>query len=273
MSHLHKMVSAAAMAVAAMAPNVVPAQALSDQWQFGASVYGWLPHIRGSTTFPAGASRLDVSVDISPSQIIDHLKFAGMGTFDAQKGRWGVFTDFIYMDVGGSKSATRDLRVGGVPLPVGVTADASLDIKSAIWTLAGSYRVVADPGASLDVFAGARLLELKQRLGWQFSADVGGLAPPPRSGGSDVKANKTDAIIGVKGRYAFGTNREWFVPYYVDVGGGDSKHTWQAVGGIGYAFQWGEVFAVYRYLDYKFKNADIGDVNFGGPAFGVAFHW
>jgi hypothetical protein len=97
--------------------------------------------------------------------------------------------------------------------------------------------------------------------------------PPPRSGGSDVKRSNVDAIIGVKGRYAFGNNREWFVPYYVDVGGGDSKHTWQAAGGVGYAFHWGEAFVVYRYLDYKFKNADIGDVNFGGPAFGVAFHW
>jgi hypothetical protein len=273
MGQMHRMVSVAAIAVAAMAPNVVPAQPLSDQWQFGASVYGWLPTIRGNTSFPTGGSDLSIKVDVSPSQIIDNLKFVAMGTFSAQKDHWGVFTDFIYLNVGGSKSAARNLRIGGVTLPVGITADASLDIKSLVWTLAGSYRVVADPNASLDVFAGARLLELKERLGWQFSADIGGITPPPRSGGSDVKGNKVDAIVGVKGRYAFGTNREWFVPYYVDVGGGDSKQTWQGVGGIGYAFHWGEVFVVYRYLDYKFKNAKIDDVNLGGPAFGVVFHW
>lgn len=273
MGQMRKMVNAAAMVAAAMVPTVVSAQPLSDQWQFGASVYGWLPSIRGSTTFPAGGSRLDVDVDVSAKQIIDHLKFTAMGAFEAQKGRWGVFTDFIYLDVGGSKSAARNLTIGGVALPAGITADASLDIKSAIWTLGGSYRVVAEPGTSLDVFAGARLIELKQRLGWQFSADIGGIAPPPRSGGSDVKRSNVDAIVGVKGRYAFPSNREWFIPYYLDVGGGDSKHTWQGVGGVGYAFHWGEAFVVYRYLDYKFKSADIGDVNFGGPAFGVAFHW
>jgi hypothetical protein len=42
------------MAVSAMAPTVVPAQQLSDQWQFRASIYGWLPDIGGNTTFPAG---------------------------------------------------------------------------------------------------------------------------------------------------------------------------------------------------------------------------
>ena len=37
---------------------------------------------------------------------------------------------------------------------------------------------------------------------------------------------------------------------------------------------WGEMFAVWRYLDYNFKSsAKIEDVHFSGPAFGVAFHW
>lgn len=269
MVRMDRMVSAAAVALAAMAPNIVPAQALSDQWQFGASIYGWLPSIRGNTTFPAGSS----SVSVDASQIVDHLKFVGMGTFSVQKDRWGAFTDFIYLDVGASKSGTRDLTVGGIALPAGVSADASLDIKSSIWTLAGSYRVLADPGASLDVFAGARSIEIKQNLRWQFSADIGGLTPPPRSGANEVKLNNVDGIVGAKGRYAFGANREWYVPYYVDVGTGDSDLTWQAVGGIGYTYSWGEVFAVWRYLDYNFKNTKIEDASFSGPAIGVAFHW
>jgi len=269
MWQMQRMVGAAAMAAAVMAPNAVSAQALSDQWQFGASIYGWLPDIHGNTTFPAGGSNLSVSA----SQIIGNLKFAGMGTFAAQKDHWGVFTDLIYLDVGGSKSGTRDLTVGNVTLPAGVSANASLDVKSSIWTLAGSYRVMADPGSSFDVFAGFRSIELKQDLRWQFSADIGGIAPPPRSGGSEAKINNIDGIVGAKGRYAFGANREWYVPYYVDVGTGQSDLTWQAVGGIGYTFSWGEAFAVWRYLDYNFKNAKIEDASFSGPAIGVAFHW
>jgi hypothetical protein len=269
MVQMHKIASAAATALVAIAPGFASAQVMSDQWQYSAAIYGWLPTIRGTTTFPAGGSDLNVDA----SQIISHIKMAGMGTFAVQKDRWGAFTDIIYVDIGGSKTGTRDLTVGGATLPAGVTANASLDVKSAIWTLAGSYRVLADPGSSLDVFAGARSIELKQRLNWSFSADIGGVTAPPRSGGSDAKVSNIDGIVGVKGRYAFGDNREWYVPYYLDIGTGDSDLTWQAVGGIGYAFHWGEVFVVYRYLDYNFKSAKIEDANFGGPAFGVAFHW
>ena len=102
---------------------------MSDQWQFRALMYGWLPDIGGKTTFPAGSGS-DISVDAS--QIIDALKFTFMGTFEAQKGAWGVFTDVIYLDVGGPKSKTRDILVDGHPVPVGMTADATLDLKSLI---------------------------------------------------------------------------------------------------------------------------------------------
>ena len=186
MVRIKRMVNVAAIAVSAMAPTVVPAQQLSDQWQFRASIYGWLPDIGGNTTFPAGTGS---SINVNADKIIDSLKFTFMGTFEAQKGRWGAFTDVIYLDVGGSKSGTRDLTIGHVTLPAGISADASLDIKAWVWTLAGTYRVVADPGATLDVLAGARLLDIEEKLNWQFSADIVGVAPPPRTGSNELKDN------------------------------------------------------------------------------------
>jgi len=265
------MASVAVLTIAAISPAIVAAQELSDQWKFRASIYGWLPDIGGSTTFPAGTG---TSINVNADKILDTLKFTFMGTFEAQKGRWGAFTDVIYLDVGGSKSQTRDLTVGNVTLPAGVTADAQLDIKAWVWTLAGTYRVVSDPGFTMDVLAGARLLDVEEKLGWQFSANLGGIAPPSRTGNSELKDNVWDGIIGVKGRFAFGADREWYVPYYLDVGTGDSDLTWQGVAGIGYAFRWGELFAVWRYLDYNLKSGSkIEDVNFNGPAIGVAFRW
>ena len=271
MVRIQRMASVAVLTIAAISPAIVAAQELSDQWKFRASIYGWLPDIGGSTTFPAGTG---TSINVNADKILDTLKFTFMGTFEAQKGRWGAFTDVIYLDVGGSKSQTRDLTVGNVTLPAGVTADAQLDIKAWVWTLAGTYRVVSDPGFTMDVLAGARLLDVEEKLGWQFSANLGGIAPPPRTGNSELKDNVWDGIIGVKGRFAFGADREWYVPYYVDVGTGDSDLTWQGVTGIGYAFRWGELFAVWRYLDYNLKSGSkIEDVNFNGPAIGVAFRW
>jgi len=271
MVRIQRMASVAVLTIAAISPAIVAAQELSDQWKFRASIYGWLPDIGGSTTFPAGTG---TSINVNADKIIDTLKFTFMGTFEAQKGRWGAFTDVIYLDVGGSKSQTRDLTVGNVTLPAGVTADAQLDIKAWVWTLAGTYRVVSDPGFTMDVLAGARLLDVEEKLGWQFSANLGGIAPPPRTGNSELKDNVWDGIIGVKGRFAFGADSEWYVPYYLDVGTGDSDLTWQGVAGIGYAFRWGELFAVWRYLDYNLKSGSkIEDVNFNGPAIGVAFRW
>ena len=119
--------------------------------------------------------------------------------------------------------------------------------------IAGSYRVASDPTATLDVLAGARMLDIEETLGWTFSADLGP-NQPSRTGNSKIDVTNWDAIIGVKGRWAFGANREWFVPYYLDVGTGDSDLTWQAIAGLGYAFKWGDILAGWRYLDYKFKS-------------------
>ena len=270
MGHIRRVMSIGSLALAVMSPTVAPAQQLTDQWQFRGSIYGWLPDVGGKTTFPAGAGS---SVGVDSSSILDALEFAFMGTLEAQKGRWGVFTDVIYLNLGESKSQTRDLTIGGVDLPAGVTGDVSLDLKAWLWTLAGSYRVVTQPTHTLDVLAGARMVDIRQKLDWQFSADIGGTQPPPRSGSSDVDFRNWDAIIGVKGRLAFGANREWFIPYYLDVGSGDSDLTWQGVTGIGYAFRWGEAFFVWRYLDYQFSSERIEEVDFNGPAIGVAFRW
>jgi hypothetical protein len=247
------------------------AQARPDDWQFRATIYGYFPSLGGSTTFPAGAGS-DISVDAD--KIISALKFVFMGSLEAQKGRWGAFTDIVYVDLGGSKSGTRDLTIGGVALPAGVSANASLDITGTVWTLAGNYRVLATPDAAFDVFAGARLLSLKEKLGWEFSANVGPVVGPGQTGSSEAKLDNVDGIVGVKGRLNFGSSREWFVPYYVDVGTGDSDRTWQGIAGIGYAFSWGEVIAAYRYLDYDFKSGrKVESLNFSGPAVGVAFRW
>jgi hypothetical protein len=261
----------ALLIVAVLVSGTAAAQARPDDWQFRAIIYGYLPDIGGSTTFPAGTGS---SISVDADTIISNLKFTFMGSFEAQKGRWGVFTDILYLDVGGSKSDTRDLRIGGGQLPAGVTANASLDIKGTVWTLAGNYRVVATPEATFDAFAGARLLSVKETLGWDFSANVGPVVGSGRTGNSEAKLDNWDGIVGVKGRLNFGSQREWFVPYYVDVGTGDSDLTWQGIAGIGYGFRWGEVIAAWRYLDYDFKSSQkIESLNFNGPVIGVAFRW
>ena len=244
----------------------------NDDWQFRALIYGYFPDIGGTTQFPNRAGGGSINVDAST--LIDNLKFTFMGTFEAQKGRWGFMTDLIYLNVGGSNNNTRNVSVDGHPLPIGVSTNLDLDLKGAVWELAGTYQAVANKEASVDILAGARLLDLKESLGYSFTGDVGPIVGPGRSGSSEVKVSYWDAIIGAKGKFSFGGNGEWFVPWYVDVGTGQSDLTWQAIGGLGYKFSWGSVVGGWRYLDYKFKSGSaVESLNFSGPMVGAVFSW
>jgi len=245
------------------------AQTPPDEWQFRAYLYGYWATLSGSATFPTGTS---ANITVDPNQLLHSLNFAIMGAFEAQRGPWGVFTDLMYLDASGSKSATRALSIGGVAIPSDVTANASLDLKSTVWTLAGSDRVVTTPGATFDVLLGTRYLDLKQHLTWNFSADAGPLVGPNRQGSADSNLDNWDAIIGVKGRLMFGDQHAWFLPYYADVGTGGSQLTWQAIAGLGYTFHWGEVLGAWRYLDYHFSK-ESARLSMNGPAIGIAFHW
>jgi hypothetical protein len=230
------------LAAGALLPTSAAAQSAqagweSGKWQFSAIIYLYLPSIGGKMAFPVDTGGSSINVDTDT--IIDNLKFAFMGTFDAHNGRWGMFTDVLYLDVGGSKSQTRDFSIGTIGLPASTTADLSLDIKGTIWTLAGEYRVVSDPALKMDVLAGARLFDVEPTLGWSITGDLGPISAPSRSGSKEISDSVWDGIVGVKGRYAFGENRAWFVPFYLDVGTGQSDLTWQGAAGLGYAFRLG----------------------------------
>lgn len=240
-------------------------------WRFSASVYGYLPSISGKTTFPAEPG---TGIEVDASKILDSLKMTFMGSLDVNNGRWGVFSDVIYLDLGNSKTNTRNFSIGDAGVPAGTTADLRFDFKSWVWTVAGEYMLASEPHLTIGLMGGARMIDLKQTLEWDITGSLGPLSPAGRSGSSEVDATVWDAIVGVKGRYAFGDQRRWKLPFYLDIGTGESKMTWQAAAGIGYAFGWGEVNALYRYLDYDMKSGmKIKSIRFNGPMLGATFRW
>ena len=214
------------------------------------------------------------SINVDADSIIDSLKFTFMGSLGAHNGRWGAFTDVIYLNVGGSKSNTREFSIGNIGLPASTTADLNLDREGFIWTLAGEYRVVSDSAWTVDVLGGARLFAVKPTLEWSINGDLGSIGFPVGSGSKEISKDVWDGVVGVRGRFAFGENRRWFLPFYLDVGTGQSDMTWQGVAGIGYTFNWGSAVATWRYLDYRFKSGQpIEEMNFSGPMLGVTFRW
>lgn len=238
----------------------------------GLSIYGWFPSVSGSTAFPPppGSDGSDISVDAE--DILGNLKFVLMGSFEARKGRWGGFTDIIYMDLGDTKTQTRDFLLGHQQVPADVSGHVAYDMKSTVWTLAGEYRVAAQPGLEFDAFLGARMLDVEQKLNVDLSGNIGSIALADRSASRTLSVTNWDAIVGVKGRFSFGADHAWFVPVYADIGGGDSDLTYQLMSGIGYSFKWGEMVAQWRYLSYDLGGA-IDSLSFSGPAVAVNFRW
>jgi hypothetical protein len=126
----------------------------------------------------------------------------------------------------------------------------------------------------MDMLAGFRMLDLEETLKWQLNGDISSLPLPGRSGSSGAEATQWDVIVGVKGRATFGADGNWYVPYYLDVGTGDSDLTWQGMAGLGYRFDSVEVTGVWRYLEYDIGgDSPVESINFNGPAIGVTFRF
>ena len=252
-------------------PAISAAQASSD-WKYEASLYMFLSDIGGRVTFPPTGASKDVTVGID--DVLDAMKMGFMGTFEARRGRWGVFTDVAYMDVGNVQENSRALSIGQQEIPADVNVRLNFDLKLWAVTLLGTYALVADPDFKLDGMAGTRMLDVRPRVDYSLTGNVGPIAVPDHSGRRELKEQNWDALVGLKGRANFGADGAWFVPYYVDIGTGESKLTYQLSAGVGYTFGWGDVVASWRYLDYQFKaGKPIEELNFNGPQIAAVFRW
>jgi hypothetical protein len=268
-----RFVVALASGAAAIGASPDAAAQGADPWAWRATIYGYLPSVGGSTSFPDPGGG-GTSVGIDTGSVLDYLQGAFMGSLEARKGRWGIFTDLLYVNLGTSGSRATALEVGGAPLPIGAAAQLDYDLKGTIWTLGGAYRLPTAQGTTLDAVAGVRMLDIGQSLAWTLSGNVGAVPLPGRAGERHVDLTHWDAFVGLRGRTAIGTGGTWFVPYQVDVGTGGSKLVWQAMGGVGYTFGWGDVIVAWRHIDYRMKSGEaIQSLNFSGPAIAAVFGW
>jgi len=149
-------------------------------------------------------------------------------------------TDNVGADGGGS------IPVAAAP-GVSVDVDADIKLRAWVWDLTGGYRLLQSERMTLDPIAGARYLEIDAFL--NTSSRLGPLARASEVG---LSGNNWDAIIGVDGDVSLKDN--WYVPYHLDVGTGESEFTWQIYAGVGYKLDWGDVYLLYRYMNWEFKS-------------------
>jgi hypothetical protein len=241
-------------AVLSVAPFGSFAAEALDDWKYGATLYLWGAGIQGDTT---GGAEVDIGFDT----LIGNLDMAFMGAFEARRDRWSFGADVIYLDVGANDSAEVPVRLASGATGA-VNVAASVATTGWVINLTGAFNLVRTERANLDVLLGARYLDL------ELDFDLG-LAAAQYAVRPEIVATQVtwDGVVGVKGRVIL--DGPWYLPYYVDVGAGESDLTWQAAGGLGYAFDWGDVTLLYRHIDWEFgSDSALDNIAFSGPLLG-----
>jgi len=236
----------------------------SSEWQHSVLLYGWFPDIEGTLNFEIPGGGGDTA-GVSASDLIDSLEGVFMGAYEGRKGDWSVKLDLLYLDL--ENSSNQSITV--TPPGTGFQASATQGMKGTQVGLYGGYTVAQTDEYVLDLLAGVRYFEIDADAQLQFT---GPLPPAGPNLNLAQSIDLWDAVIGVKGSYDL--DRNWYIPYHLDVGAGDSDLTWQAVAGVGYRFDWGNVLAAYRHLVYDQGGSGlIQDIEFSGPAVGVSFEF
>ncbi|MEA3467500.1 MAG: hypothetical protein U9R57_04665 [Thermodesulfobacteriota bacterium] len=213
----------------------------ANSWQHELTIYGWLAGIDGTVHVPtAPGSGADFNVPVE--DILENLEMIFMGGWVSKKGKWSIIGDMVYMDVGDSADVV----------------DVELDITS--WVLNGGvgYDLVQTDGGILAVVGGVRYMSVEPKI------QVRGVT-------KSQSGNLVDGIIGLRGTINF--NKNWFLPYYADIGTGGSDYSYQLFAGVGYRFGWGDIRLGYRHLDFEMDDDDgpMGSMTLSGPVFGVGF--
>jgi hypothetical protein len=232
-------------------------------WSHEATVYLWLPSVDGTSTFPSSGG--DVSVDAG--DILSALDMAFMGAIESRNGPWSVIADFIYLDLSDSGDTVLQRRNG--PGIIRIPARVDMELKGWTSSLLLGHALHETQAYRIDVAAGMRYFDVETDATLTLTGPV---LPNPPSGTLTKSAQLLDAIVAVRGRYAF--SPDWSLRYHLDFGTGDSDLTWQAAGGLVWDQSWGNVKLLYRHLAYDQKDgALLQDFSFSGPLLGVGFRF
>jgi hypothetical protein len=266
----------AVLGLAAASPAINHASDAVDpydgEWHFTLTPYLWLPNLNATLNGQVLGSNLGdfrASSEIGPNNYLQNLKFGAMVNGEVRKGDWSAFTDVIYIDFGDERSKVRNITgLEGQSLST-IDRNAKTSLSATVWTLAGARTLVQKPTFKLDLLAGFRYVKIASELKLNITG-TGGVID--RNSRSSRDLTEWDGILGVKGQVRIGEGR-WFMPYYLDVGTGSSNWTWQALLGVGYAFDWGDINLSIRSLSYDFNSKNDADLRMTGPTLGATFRW
>ncbi len=272
--------------VFACVSGVACAQSRSDEWQFSLTPYLWLPTINGTLSFsvpPGGGNPPDVGA--GPTDWLDLLNSGLLISGGARKGRFSIFSDLVYLSLtlkndGRVVSVEDNISMPGSPIQIPISASLNLntrtDLDGLVWMITGGYSLEQTETSTMDVFVGVRYFGIDAAASWDLSADIttpGGTVVLPAQGSIVNDVDLWDGVVGLRGLFQV-RDGNWSVPYYLDVGAGDSDMTWNAMVGLSYEYGWGDLIIAYRHLDYDQGSGGLlQSFSFSGPGIGARFHF
>ncbi|MBN9671251.1 hypothetical protein [Roseibium aggregatum] len=231
-------------------PQPAPSRIVEDRWTFKVTPYLWAASLNAET-------RAGDSLELPFRDVLKNLNIALMATAALEKGRFGFYSDLVYMHLEGSESTTANLVNG----PLNARLDVTM--QSFITTNSLGYAFVETPSTEIAGFGGFRYLWLKTDL--DFS--LGGFSASASTDGQVI-----DAVAGLRGETRLADR--WSVVYYGDIGTGQSDLTWQLYGAVGYDMKYLDLFAGYRYMGWRFDDvANLDSLDVHGPVIGARFRF
>lgn len=251
-------------------------------WSFEIAPYVWLPSVDANLRYQLPdniGGTADVSAD--PGNYLDKLNFALAFAASARRDRFTLLTDFMYVNATASTSNVESANIVGVgrnPISTEANLGTQTRLQTTLWTLAGGYTLASGAWGNVDAIGGVRYLGIDVRTSYNLSVQlVGprGRGGPSFGGGGRFSDsdNIWNGIVGLHGRLRLGESG-FFVPYYADIGTGDSNLTWQAFGGIGYQTGPVGVSLGWRYLSLD-QGGDkvVQDMSMSGGYLAVNFRF
>jgi len=231
--------------------GAVPALAQDANWNYSATSYLWFPQTTTGMETPRGTAE----AELSAKDALENLDMGIMLTGQAQRDRWSLVGDLIYLDVDGSS-----------PSPFGLLySDVAAESKLTSISAFALYQVWQNSQHSLDLGAGLRAV--KTDLTMTFRA---GILPQSRI---RIQDDWIDPVLAL--RYSGRLSDRWTGHMSLDYGGfgigSASDETWQAVASLGYQLndRW-SLLAGYRHLQIDQEKDGLPyRLELSGPVFGL----
>jgi len=232
----------------------------AEKWEWDITPYLWASSVHADLSLDGDPV---LGADIKFKDLVDKVDLAGMVHFEGRRGKFGFFTDAIFISL-----TDEQTHSANPPVPGGTETDADVDLG--MYEAGGFYRL-KNAVTGLDILYGIRVIDL--------SEDVTVTVPPPISATIDGSASDTytDGIIGV--RYSAPMGKRWYYAIRGDIGAGGTELAYNGVVSFGFLCDAKGKYNLrfgYRYFTTEVDTTENGlevenDLTLYGPYVGFGF--